>query len=200
MTDHLPMSADDAFARLLQGNRRFASGTPKPPAVSAARRADLTSGQYPFATVLGCVDSRAPIELLFDVGVGDLLTVRSAGQALSGSTTGNVEFGVRALGTELVAVVGHTSCGAVGAALSPERPDGPLGELIAEVAARLPGATIDDYETAVLTNLAASVAALRALESLRLPDGRRPVVVGLLYHLDTGEISVEDNGGLAAKS
>lgn len=200
MTDHAPVSADDALVRLIAGNRRFASGTPKPPAVSPARRAELMSGQYPFATVLGCVDSRAPIELLFDVGVGDLLTVRSAGQALSGSTTGNVEFGVRALGTELVAVVGHTMCGAVGAALDPDRPDGPLGELIAEVAARVPGATRDDYETAVLTNLAAGVTALRALESLRLPDGRRPVVVGLLYHLDTGEISVEDDGGLAAES
>ncbi len=190
------VSASAALARLLEGNHRFATQHPSDPTVTADRRRALTAGQHPFATVLGCVDSRAPIELIFDASVGDLLTVRSAGQTLAGAPRGNVEFGVRVLGTELVAVVGHTFCGAVDAALEPERPDGPLGEVVDEVAGRLAGADPSDAPAAVRTNLTASVEAVRTLDTMRLPDGRRPVVVGLLYDLGSGEARVVDDGGL----
>ncbi|MBS1848967.1 MAG: carbonic anhydrase [Actinobacteria bacterium] len=196
MTDSTAVSASDALARLIEGNARFAHGMPSDPVVTAERRAALSECQHPFATVLGCVDSRVPVELVFDQSVGDLLTVRSAGQALAGSTAGNVEFGVRALGTELVAVLAHTSCGAVAAARDTDRPDGPLGDLVAEIARRLDHHDADDYPTAVRRNLAASVAELRGFGTMTLPDGRRPIVVGLLYDLSSGRVEVVDDAGL----
>ncbi len=197
MTGHEPVSAADALHRLLDGNRRFVNGSPRVAPVTPERRAELVDdGQHPFATVLGCVDSRAPLEDVFDVTVGDILTIRTAGQALEGAALGSVEFGPVALGTELVAVVGHTQCGAVGAAIAPERPGGALGDLVGEISARLTDDERADYALAVHANLAATVARLRALESMVLPDGRPPVVVGLLDDLATGEVSVVDDGGL----
>lgn len=190
-----PISAADAFTRLIEGNRRFASGTPMAPPLTPDHRMGLLDGQRPFATVLGCVDSRAPLEGVFDVRVGELLTVRSAGQALAGATLGSVEFGPRALGTELVAVVGHTFCGAVGAALADERPEGPLGDLIGEITGRLP-TDHPDYDQAVAANVAAAVGQLRALPTMVLPDGRRPTVVGLVDDLATGRVRIIDAGGL----
>lgn len=192
----MSVDAQSALHNLLTGNQRFASGSPNDPNVSPDRRAELTHGQTPFATVLGCVDSRAPIELIFDVSVGDLLTVRSAGQALRGAPLGNVEFGVRVLGTELVAVVGHSSCGAVASASHPERSTGPLGELIAEVADRLVAVSNDDP---VRANLVASVEELRADATLTLPDGRTPIVVGMLYDLASGVVELVDDGGLSVE-
>ena len=197
MTDHEPVAAADALHRLLEGNRRFVTGSPRVALVTPERRAELVDdGQHPFATVLGCVDSRAPLEDVFDVTVGDILTIRTAGQALDGAALGSVEFGPVALGTELVAVVGHTQCGAVGAAIAPERPGGALGELVGEITDRLSDDERADYDRAVKANLAATVGRLRALESMVLPDGRPPVVVGLLDDLTTGEVSVLDDGGL----
>lgn len=197
MTDPQPLSARDALKRLLEGNRRFAAGTPKVTSVTPERRAELVDdGQHPFATVLGCVDSRAPLEMLFDVGVGEILTVRTAGQALTGSALGSVEFGPKALGTELVAVVGHTMCGAVGAAIAPDRPDGALGDLVTEIVDRLGDTDRADYARVVKVNLAATVTTLRGLETMVLPDGRPPVVVGLLDDLRSGRVAVIDDGGL----
>jgi carbonic anhydrase len=185
------------LTRLLEGNLRFASGTPRIAPITPERRAELVhEGQHPFATVLGCVDSRAPLEDVFDVTVGDLLTIRTAGQALDGAALGSVEFGPVALGTELVAVVGHTQCGAVGAAIAPDPPGGALGELVAEISARLTDDERADYARAVEANLAASVAQLRALDSMVLPDGRSPVIVGMVDDLETGVVTVIDDGGL----
>lgn len=200
MTNRVPVSPTDALRRLLEGNQRFVAGTPTIAPVTPERRAELVDdGQYPFATVLGCVDSRAPLEDVFDVTVGDLLTIRTAGQALDGAALGSVEFGPVALGTELVAVVGHTQCGAVGAAIAPELPGGALGELVTEISDRLTDDERADYALAVEANLAATVARLRALESMVLPDGRSPIVVGLLDDLATGAVTVMDDGGLGVR-
>ncbi len=197
MTDHQPVPAADALRLLLEGNRRFVAGTPQVALIDADRRRELIEdGQHPFATVLGCVDSRAPLETVFDVTVGDLLTIRTAGQALNGSALGSVEFGPVALGTELVAVVGHTVCGAVGAAIGPDDPAGALGELVDEISERLTDTERADYELAVKANVAATVAQLRALETMVLPDGRKPVVVGMVDDLATGEVGILDDGGL----
>lgn len=104
-----------ALERLLEGNRRFSAGTPYRPNQSASHRQLLEGGQAPFACVLGCSDSRASVELLFDQGFGDVFVVRNAGQVLgrSGSAQASVEFAVQVLGVEVVMVLGHESCGAV---------------------------------------------------------------------------------------
>lgn len=185
-----------SLATLLQGNKRFAAEKPEPHPLTARKRTELVGGQHPIATVLGCVDARVPPELIFDQGVGDLLTVRSAGQVLTGATIGSVEFGVRSLGVPLLVVLGHTGCGAVAAALSESRPGGELGPLIDEVAERLQGRPDGDPTLAPAHNLAATVSELRHDEALVTPAGDPAVVVGLLYDMATGLVQVVDDGDL----
>lgn len=107
----------EAWLRLAVGNDRFAGGKAAHPRQTADRRKALVAGQRPFACVLGCVDSRVPPELIFDQGIGDLLTVRSAGEVLDEAVLGSVEYGVEHLEIPLVVVLGHVGCGAVQAAV-----------------------------------------------------------------------------------
>jgi len=189
-------AAAASLRELVAGNQRFASGAPVSHVLSASDRDALTEAQHPVAVLLGCVDSRVPPEVVLDQGVGDLLTVRTAGQSLAGVALGSIEFGVRVLGLSLVVVLGHTGCGAVLAALSDDHPDGHLGELTGEVADRLTEVVGADPVRATGANLDATVAALRALDSLATPAGHAPYVVGLLYDLGSGEITVTDDAGL----
>ncbi len=111
------LSAVQALDRLREGNRRFASGAPAAQS-TPARRAGLVWGQAPFATVIGCSDSRVPPEIVFDQGLGDLFVIRVAGNIAGPSEIGSVEFAATQLGIRLVVVLGHTGCGAVRATLS----------------------------------------------------------------------------------
>ncbi len=112
------MTASEALEKLRQGNARFVANVRgAEPILSQVRRADLVHGQNPFAVVLGCSDSRAPAEIIFDQGLGDLFVIRVAGNVVAPSGVGSVEFAVERFGTPLVAVVGHTQCGGVGATL-----------------------------------------------------------------------------------
>lgn len=190
--------AASSLRALVAGNRRFADGVPDPRVVSADQRTALLDGQHPIAVLLGCVDARVPPEVVLDQGVGDLLTVRTAGQSLAGVALGSIEFGVRALGLSLVVVLGHTGCGAVLAALQDDHADGHLGQLTGEVADRLIEVVGADPVRATGANLDATVDALRAMPTLRTPAGHAPFVVGLLYDMGTGEITVTDDAGLFA--
>ncbi|MFD8012877.1 carbonic anhydrase [Streptomyces sp. NPDC058955] len=105
-----------ALDALLEGNRRFVSGTPEHPNQDAARRTELAPGQDPFAVILGCSDSRLAAEIIFDRGLGDLFVVRTAGHVLGPEVLGSVEYATSILGARLVVVLGHDSCGAVAAA------------------------------------------------------------------------------------
>ncbi|WP_306311843.1 carbonic anhydrase [Streptomyces hydrogenans] len=105
-----------ALDALLDGNRRFVSGTPEHPNQDAARRTELAPGQDPFAVILGCSDSRLAAEIIFDRGLGDLFVVRTAGHVIGPEVLGSVEYATSVLGARLVIVLGHDSCGAVAAA------------------------------------------------------------------------------------
>ena len=112
------VSAADALLRLRDGNARFATnarGTGT--LITAARRAKLTAAQEPFAIVLGCSDSRVPVELVFNQGPGDLFVIRVAGNIVAPSLIGSVEFAADRFGTRLVVVLGHSSCGAIQATI-----------------------------------------------------------------------------------
>ncbi|MBK1726003.1 carbonic anhydrase, partial [Halorhodospira neutriphila] len=111
------ISPSEALERLRAGNARFAADTPGARA-DARRRAELTAGQAPFAAVLGCADSRVPVEAVFDQGLGELFTVRIAGNVAPSSVLGSLEFAVDELGVPLIVVLGHTDCGAVKATLA----------------------------------------------------------------------------------
>ena len=109
-------SADDALARLLSGNERFVNGRPQPRRSGAD--AELVPAQRPFATVLGCSDSRVPPELLFDVGFGELFVIRVAGNVILPAVMGSIQYAAVHLRTPLFMILGHEGCGAVWAALN----------------------------------------------------------------------------------
>ncbi|GAA2856069.1 MAG TPA: carbonic anhydrase [Microbacterium sp.] len=107
----------EAWTKLIEGNRRFVAGISEHPNQDAHRRAEIAGGQNPFATFLGCSDSRVAAETLFDVGLGDLFTTRNAGQMVTDSAVASIEFAVAMLDVPLLVVLAHDSCGAVAAAV-----------------------------------------------------------------------------------
>ena len=111
------MTADQALARLIEGNERFVRGEARFPTVQKEILADLAKGQQPYATILGCSDSRVPPELVFDAGFGELFIVRVAGNVISAEIIGTLQYAGVHLHTPLFVVMGHRGCGAVGAAL-----------------------------------------------------------------------------------
>ncbi len=111
------ITADEALRRLKEGNERFLNGEARFPTVRKDVLAALAKGQHPYATILGCSDSRVPPELLFDAGFGELFVVRLAGNVLSPEVAGTFQYAAVHLGTPLFVVLGHEGCGAVAAAL-----------------------------------------------------------------------------------
>ncbi|MFE9396331.1 carbonic anhydrase [Streptomyces flavidovirens] len=120
MATSTPRGPDEALRELAAGNRRWRTLHQRHPHETAFVRQSLVSGQKPFAVVLACVDSRVPPELVFDQGLGDLMTVRSAGTVLDEAVLGSVAYGALELGIPLIMVLGHQSCGAVSAAVRAE--------------------------------------------------------------------------------
>jgi carbonic anhydrase len=113
-------TAAQALQRLKDGNQRFLAGKAKFPTVQKEVLADLAKGQHPYATVLGCSDSRVPPELLFDAGFGELFVIRVAGNVLGTATRGSLQYAAAHLHTPLFVVLGHEGCGAVEAAIAEE--------------------------------------------------------------------------------
>jgi carbonic anhydrase len=108
------ISAQEALERLREGNQRFVSGGRTSDALAQqVRRCELAAGQEPFATILGCSDSRVPAEIVFDQGLGDLFVIRVAGNIVASSQIDSAEFAADRFGTPLVVVLGHSRCGAV---------------------------------------------------------------------------------------
>jgi carbonic anhydrase len=113
-----PVAPDEALRRLMEGNARFLAGRPRFTHTSGEVLADLAKEQRPFATILGCSDSRVPPELIFDAGFGSLFIVRVAGHVVSPGVAGSLQYAGTHLGTQLLMVLGHEGCGAVQAALA----------------------------------------------------------------------------------
>ena len=115
------LTADEALQRLIDGNQRFLRGEARFPTVQKEILANLAQGQRPYATILGCSDSRVPPELIFDAGFGELFIVRVAGNVLSPEIMGSLQYAGSHLHTPLFVVLGHSGCGAVQAALETQR-------------------------------------------------------------------------------
>jgi carbonic anhydrase len=108
-----------------RGNARFVAGEPRHPRQDVERRAELAGGQRPRAALFGCSDSRLSAEIIFDKGLGDLFVVRNAGQVISDSVVGSLEYAVAVLEVPLIVVLGHDACGAVNAAIDSVAIDAP---------------------------------------------------------------------------
>ena len=205
------ISADTALQRLKEGNERFVKGqTGHVEAVERLHRGEAVESQSPFAIVLACSDSRVPIELVFDQGIGDLFVIRVAGNIVAPSQVGSVEYAAQQFGTKLVLVLGHTNCGAVIATLN---------ELAKRESHRSPNlrAIVDRIRPAiepvlahhemgegdevlrdsVRANIKAAVSLLshgsRMLETM-IRD-RELVVVGAEYSVETGAVEFFDGSG-----
>jgi carbonic anhydrase len=111
-----PLTPAEAWTALKAGNDRFVRDEMEHPSQDVGRRAEVEHEQAPFAVLFGCSDSRVAAEIIFDRGLGDLFVVRTAGRVLDTTVIGSIEYGVEILGTPLVVVLGHDSCGAVAAA------------------------------------------------------------------------------------
>jgi carbonic anhydrase len=202
------LTAQQALDRLIEGNQRFVDGKPSNPTlVSPARRMELVQAQTPFAVVLGCSDSRAPAEILFAQGLGDLFVIRVAGNIVAPSQVGSVEFAVERYGTPLVVVLGHSACGAVAATVEElERPSDRRSPNLRAIVDRISPGILSLFETglrqdpevlmrhAVRANIRASAAHLRhgsaVLERLIQRGDLR--VVGAEYSLETGLVEFFD--------
>ena len=122
MTSPTPLKA---WQEMQRGNARFVSGEPRHPRQDVERRAELANGQRPRAALFGCSDSRLSAEIIFDKGLGDLFVVRNAGQVISDSVVGSLEYAVVVLEVPLIVVLGHDACGAVDAAIDSVAIDAP---------------------------------------------------------------------------
>jgi len=195
----MQQSPEDCLARLKQGNERFRQGRAERSGATPERLAELAGGpQQPFAAVLACSDSRCPVEIIFDQGVGELFVVRVGGQAATAAVLGSIEYAVAVLQTPLVVVLGHTNCGAVAAAAGDET----LPANLATLAARIrPAAIKAGFQAAPEPDAGRWTAAVEeniwlAIEQLITgsPVIARGVredqcrVVGALLDLATGEV------------
>jgi carbonic anhydrase len=188
------VTAADALARLREGNARFVANVRSEASLaSAARRAELAIAQEPFAIVLGCSDSRVPVEIVFDQGPGDLFVIRVAGNIVAPSLIGSVEFAADRFGTRLVVVLGHSSCGAIQATLEElRRPSTNQSPNLKAIVDRIRPAVgpRDDEQTAMRANILASVNQLRHGSSIieGLVGSNGLVIVGAWYSLESGVV------------
>ena len=113
------------WQEMLRGNERFVAGEPRHPRQDVDRRNELAHAQEPHAALFGCSDSRLAAEIIFDKGLGDLFVVRNAGQVISDSVVGSLEYAVSVLNVPLIVVLGHDECGAVRAAIDSQGADAP---------------------------------------------------------------------------
>ncbi len=183
------------LAALMAGNARFAAGTSHcTPAT--ARRAELANGQAPFVAVLGCSDSRVPVETIFDHDPGDVFTVRVAGNFATDTGLGSLEYAVAVLKTELIMVLGHSACGAVKAATQAVKGETFPGHIQALATAIEPAAKAtegmsgDWLANAIAENVRMTVKALTAQSNI-LADAHAAgtiAIVGAFYDLHTGKV------------
>lgn len=193
------ISYEEAFKLLKDGNKRFVLGISKYPRQSAARRQrTVIKGQHPFATVITCSDSRAPVELLFDQGIGDTFVIRVAGNVVQTNEAGSIEYGVEHLGTPICVVMGHTHCGAVTAVAKGTQVHGNIPALVAPIIPAIAAARQkhphhygDDFiEKAIVENVWQSIEDLLKISptvARRVLDGKVKVV-GAVYELETGKV------------
>ena len=200
--DPFALDPDAGLARLKAGNQRFLDGTAQTRGGFDAQK--MSAPQKPFAIVVGCSDSRTPVEILFDQGFGDLFVIRIAGNIVAPSGVGSVEFAASQFGTRLVVVMGHTQCGAITASLGAiQSGQGPESRNLRSITDRIvphieaiarEGSGPETHRKAMHANVRNSVDHLRhasaILEELVLKGRLR--VVGSEYDLETGRVTFFD--------
>jgi carbonic anhydrase len=188
---------DVALGRLLDGNRRFVAGNSKQPTGPALvqRRYALAKGQKPFAVIVGCSDSRVPPELVFDVTLGDIFVVRTAGEVVDAVALGSIEYAIEHLGTRLIVVLGHQRCGAVSAAVSGATETGDIPDVLKAILPAIEetkgqsGDPIDNAVRANVRDIAKRLQSTGPIIPSRVQTGEVKIVAAY-YSLDTGQVEL----------
>ena len=194
----------ESWQRLHEGNLRFVSGQSSHPNQDALHRASLINTQHPFAVIFGCSDSRLAAEIIFDLGLGDVFVVRTAGQVIDDAVLGSLEFSVSVLNVPLIVVLGHDRCGAVSATIdaldSGVMPGGFLRELVERITpsvltARRNGDT--DVNSTVVEHIKQT--SKRMVDSSRViadaVEQGSTAVIGVTYRLDDGKAEIVSGSG-----
>src|SRR5262249_47773084 len=188
------MTPAAALERLKEGNRRFVANATKRRDWSAKVVA-TASGQFPFAAVLGCMDSRAPIEVVFDQGIGDIFGIRVAGNVVNDDEVGSLEYAVK-VGTKLIVVLGHTGCGAVKGAIDNVQL-GNLTGLLAKIHPAVEAAGCNDAKDEPCVTKVVEKNVRQSMKEIRdrspylakyLDEGKVGLV-GALYDVATGKVT-----------
>ena len=185
------IAPDAALAKLKEGNKRFASVAVSAGKPTAARRAETAHEQHPFAIIVGCADSRASPELIFDQNIGDLFVIRTAGSLVDDYALGSIEYAVEHLGTRLIVVLGHERCGAVTAALATNSAPGHIQALVRDLQPAVQAARSkagDVLANTIMENDAQVAKKIRKEGKFGelAPEVR---IVSGYYDLDTGEVN-----------
>jgi carbonic anhydrase len=194
----LPRTSDEVLQHLIEGNARFARGEPRFAVVCKEKLADLARAQRPYATIVGCSDSRVPPELIFDAGLGELFIIRVAGNVISPEVMGSIQHAALHLETPLFVVLGHEGCGAVAAALDainrgahqPSRIRRLLDNIIPGLAGIEPGLAPDEeLARGVEANVHWSLRQILETPEAqaRAAEGRMKLV-GAVYEIATGKV------------
>ncbi len=186
--DKIVMSADKALERLMEGNRKYVETDMMNGDVSCkARLKTAGKGQEPFAVVVTCSDARVIPETIFSTGIGELFVIRVAGNVIDDHQLGSIEYAASHLGTRLIVVMGHTNCGAIGAAFHPDDDNKYIRFILQEIREAIRDEK--DPEKACILNVKHSVAAVEeSLEIQKEEHEHSLKVVGALYHIDTGKV------------
>lgn len=191
------ISPQSAIERLREGNRRFLGRTPLE-RNWADDIATTAVGQFPFAIVLGCIDSRVPVETVFDQGIGDIFTSRVAGNIVNEDILGSMEFACKLAGAKAILVLGHTDCGAVNGAIRKTR----LGNLSALVSQIEPVvdevAASMDTEDPTFVDTVAEANVVRTIDTIRqqspalaeMENAGEIVIVGAMYDVSSGQVRI----------
>ncbi|WP_041238025.1 carbonic anhydrase [Gloeothece citriformis] len=189
------ITPDQALRKLMEGNKRFVEQKRQTPNQTRERLVEVSESQAPFASILGCADSRVPAEIVFDQGLGDLFVCRIAGNIAIAEEVGSLEFGSMVLGSKVLMVLGHSRCGAVEATIKGGRFPGQIGTLIDDIQVGVERAQqqsgTNKLEMAIQANVIHQVELLNQSVVLGdLIDKNQLKIVGGYYDLETGEVTL----------
>ncbi|WP_107670102.1 carbonic anhydrase [Cyanothece sp. BG0011] len=188
------LTPEQALAQLMAGNQRFVQNKQKNPNQTTIRLPEVVEGQTPFAAVLSCADSRIPIEILFDRGIGDIFVVRDAGNVATESAIASLEFGTLVLGAKVLMVIGHQDCGAVISTMKQAEVPGSIGVILDNIKPAIDNYLgeendIEAIKQATQANVLYQVDQLNQSPIIaQLQAENKLKIVGAYASLDTGEI------------
>lgn len=187
-------TSEEAFDKLMEGNQRFVKNKQQNPNQTTIRLSEVVAGQNPFAAVLSCADSRVPVEIVFDRGIGDIFVVRDAGNVATQGAIASLEFGTLVLGAKVLMVIGHQDCGAVISTMKEAEVPGSIGIILDNIKPAITNylgkeTDIEAIEKATIANVSYQIEQLNKSPIIsQLKAENKLKIVGGYSNLETGEI------------